>query len=103
MRDLVSTAPRRCLAFVSSGVPRVTEIDAAWDGELLRVRARSESDVAPDAGDEVVALFDDGSEWFELRALYVRARVTSVEPSGWMALTVARTNAWDYGQLRVTS
>lgn len=54
-----------------------------------------------------LSLFDEGVQFFDLRAIYIRGRVKSVEapndaPAGrtWFEVIPIKTVAWDYGTLR---
>lgn len=56
---------------------------------------------------EVVLLVNEGVQFFDLRAIYIRGRVKSVEapndaPAGrtWFEVIPIKTVAWDYGTLR---
>jgi hypothetical protein len=102
--DLVDHAPRAHLAHVEGGRPAVLPVVTQRRGQeqLVGVPAG-----APDlAGREVHVVRDDGTFWFELRALAVRGVLHPADPGPvdeglqWYVLDPGRTVAWDYGALR---
>jgi Pyridoxamine 5'-phosphate oxidase len=109
-RDLLERVPRACLAVAGEDGPQALPVMLAWqDGRYL---AAIPEDVpgGPSAGQEAVLLVDEGVHFFDLRAVYIRGRVETVEapegaPSGrsWFELLRGKAIAWDYGKLREVS
>ena len=105
--DLLGHAPRACISFAADGGPQAVPVTLAWvDGRYLAGVAADAGHV-PEPGDEVVLLVDDGVQFFDLRAVYVRGRadVTGAPPGSgddrtWFEVVPQLTVAWDYGQLR---
>lgn len=98
--DLYASAARKCLSFAVDGSASVLPVDVRRDTSGLFVRAIHAGDVVPAPGTEVVVLVDAGEEWFDLRAIYVRASVVDLGSDGWSKLDPHRTAAWDYGRIR---
>lgn len=103
-RDLLRRAPRACLAFVGDDEPSVEPVNVVFSGGryLVGMSVRP-----PAAGQEVVLLVDDGAQFFDLRAVYLRGHLQPLDapvdpPDGmfWFAVAPTREVAWDYGRLR---
>lgn len=104
MAPLLERPGRACMASVTDDDLHLTPVVPEGPDLPYRVHvARGVAQVS--AGQEVVLLVDEGIAYFELRALYVRAVVTAVEPAGSgrtdrLTLTPIKTVAWDYGKMR---
>lgn len=109
VRDLLERPPRACISFAGEHGPECAPIVLLWrDGRYL-VGVREGVVTRPASRQEVVLLVDDGIDWFDLRAIYVRGLLTPVDrPAdagagaghGWFEVVPTKTVAWDYGQLR---
>ena len=105
-QDLLERVPRASLAFASDHGPHAQPIAFVWlDGRYLA--GIPAADFQPSVDQEVVLLVDEGIQYFDLRAIYIRGRVKSVEapngaPAGrtWFEVIPLKTVAWDYGTLR---
>ena len=104
--DLLERVPRACLAFASDDGPHAQPIAFVWRGDRYFVGIPA-ADLQPGVDQEVVLLVDEGVQYFDLRAIYIRGRVKSVEapndaPAGriWFEAIPIKTVAWDYGTLR---
>jgi hypothetical protein len=106
-RDLLERIPRACLCFASDHGPQAQPIVLVWyDGRYLAGIPQN-ADRQPGSGQEVVLLIDEGVNFFDLRALYIRGRLEPAEaPRGaqashtWFEVVPLKTVAWDYGTLR---
>lgn len=103
--DLLERVPRACLAFASDDGPHAQPIAFAWrDGRyLIGIPA---ADLQPIVDQEVVLLVDEGVQFFDLRAIYIRGRVKPAEAPNaasagriWFEVIPLKTVAWDYGTL----
>lgn len=104
-RDLLERVPRAALAFADDAWPTAEPAAFALSGDRYRVGLASRAERRPVVGQEVVLLIDEGVHFFDLRAIYIRARVAAVdarERDGrfWFTLTPTKVVAWDYGRLR---
>lgn len=107
VRDLLERVPRACVAFASDAGPRVEPVTIVFkdDRFLVGMPLGAANHLA--AHQEVVLLIDDGVQFFDLRAIYVRGHV---QPLGgvqgladdffWFAVQPTRTVAWDYARMR---
>jgi len=106
-QDLLERVPRASLAFAGDYRPHAQPIAFVWrDGRYL-VGISAKADLQPAIDQEVVLLVDEGVQFFDLRAIYIRGRVKPVEapqgvPAGrtWFEVIPLKTVAWDYGTLR---
>jgi hypothetical protein len=105
-RDLLELVPRACVAFASDEGPRAEPVRVVVDNERYLVGMPSNGS-PPAVGEEVVLLIDEGTQFFDLRAVYVRGRVEPVDAAGslsedlsWFAVGPTRVVAWDYGRMR---
>ncbi len=106
MVDLLQRVPRAAIAAVGDSAPVAVPAVVVWRGDrLLAGLAARASGIVP--GQEVVVLIDEGVQWFELRAVYIRGRaVECAEPldarqcAEWFEIEPAKSVAWDYGKLR---
>lgn len=106
-RDLLERVPRACVAFAGDDGPRAELVTVLFKDERYLVGMHSSAASHPTAHDEVVLLVDEGFQFFDLRAIYVRGHV---EPLGglkglpgdffWFAVQPTRAVAWDYGRIR---
>jgi hypothetical protein len=106
-RDLLERVPRACIAFTADQGPQTEPVTVGVrDGRYL-VGMPSSAASPPIVDQEVVLIVDDGSNFFDLRAIYQRGHVQTLgeveTPAGdffWFALQPTRTVAWDYGRFR---
>ena len=106
-QDLLERVPRACLSFACDRGPQAQPVVLVWhDGRYL-VGIPQKADRKPEPDQEVVLLIDEGVHFFDLRALYIRGRVTPVEAPRqgqashtWFELVPLKMVAWDYGTLR---
>jgi hypothetical protein len=88
---------RVSVAWVVDGNVVLSRASLSREGGTLTVRVLDAP--APAPGTEVVVLSDDGSFYFDLRALVERG-AASVSDERTISLTPTVRTAWDYGQLR---
>ena len=106
-QDLLERVPRASLAFASDDRPHAQPIAFVWlDGRYLAGIPEA-TNLQPGVDQEVVLLVDEGVQFFDLRAIYIRGRVKPAEtPAGapadrtWVEVIPLKTVAWDYGTLR---
>jgi hypothetical protein len=114
-RDLLERVPRACLSFVdpdNSSRPTAEPVAFVLQDERYFVGIRPGT-MLPSIGDEVVLLIDEGLQFFDLRAIYIRGRLSSaaaesleihlaVVASGtaWFEVVPTKVVAWDYGRMR---
>ena len=106
-QDLLERVPRACMAFTSDVGPLSQPVALVWNNDRYFVGIPEDENHRPGAGDEVVLLVDEGVQFFDLRAIYVRGQVKQAGvpangPAGhvWFELMPTKTVAWDYGMLR---
>jgi len=107
VRDLLERVPRACVAFASDAGPRVEPVTVVFKDDRYLVGMPSGAANHLTAHQEVVLLIDDGVQFFDLRAIYVRGHV---QPLGgvegladdffWFAVQPTRSVAWDYARMR---
>jgi len=105
-QDLLERVPRACLSFAGDHGPHARPIAFMWrDGRYLA--GIPAADLQPSVDQEVVLLVDEGVQFFDLRAIYIRGGVKPAEtPAGapadrtWFEVIPLKTIAWDYGALR---
>ncbi len=109
-QDLLERVPRACICFADDHGPQAQPVILVWHDRRYSFGVAENVDARPSSGQEVVLLVDEGVDFFNLRALYVRGRVQSTEPPkdaptgyGWFELAPIKTIAWDYGALREVS
>ncbi len=109
-QDLLEQVPRACICFADDHGPQAQPVILVWHDGRYSFGVAEYVDARPSSGQEVVLLVDEGVDFFNLRALYVRGRVQSTEPPtdapagyGWFELAPMKTIAWDYGALREVS
>jgi hypothetical protein len=106
-QDLLERVPRASLAFAGEQGPCAQPIDLVWRDGRYFVGLVTTASSKPGADQEVVLLVDDGVQFFDLRAIYIRGTVKpSDPPTGvpadhiWFEVMPLKTVAWDYGTLR---
>ncbi len=106
-QDLLKRVPRASLAFACDRGPHAVPIAFAWREGRYFVGLLEKAEPQPDADQEVVLLIDEGVQFFDLRAIYIRGKVQlAAEPSNaptdhtWFEVVPLKTVAWDYGMLR---
>jgi hypothetical protein len=107
VRDLLERDPRSCIAFSRGDEPQTQPIAFVWRTGCYLAGISENAEHWPNPGDEVVLLIDEGLQFFELRAIYIRGRVKPVPvpeivSAGfiWFEIEPIKTVAWDYGKLR---
>jgi hypothetical protein len=107
VRDLLERVPRACVAFTSDEGPQVEPVTVLVkdDRYLVGMPSRAASHLT--IHQEVVLVVDDGSQFFDLRAIYLRGHVQPLDRSGdlpadffWFEVQPTRTVAWDYARIR---
>lgn len=106
-RDLLERVPRACAAFVSDQGPQVEPVAVLFKDDRYLVGMPPSAAGYLTAHQEVVLLVDDGVQFFDLRAIYVRGHV---HPLGgvevvagdlfWFEVQPTRAVAWDYARIR---
>jgi hypothetical protein len=106
-RDLLERVPRACLAFAIDEGPRVELVTVVFKEDRYLVGMPSSAASHLTAHQEVVLLVDDGVQFFDLRAIYVRGHVQPLggveglaDDSAWFAVQPTRSVAWDYARMR---
>lgn len=106
-RDLLDRVPRACLAFADGEGPHVEPVTLVCrEGDyLVGMHPSAAADL--EADQEAVLIIDDGVQFFDLRAIYVRGRCRPsdqlaglADDFAWFAVTPTRTVAWDYARIR---
>lgn len=107
LRDLLDRPGRAALASVRDGVPVVVPACLRWTENQWRVGVDPSHGRLPAAGDEVVLVVDEGRQFFDLRAAFVRGLGTPTEPMGqtpdeleWIEVAPTMVVGWDYGRMR---
>ncbi len=106
-QDLLRRVPRACLAIAGDDGPYALPIAFEWhDGRYFAGIPETEN-LQTAADQEVVLLIDEGVQFFDLRAIYIRGRMKPIDvprgaPAGraWFEVVPLKTVAWDYGTLR---
>ena len=106
-QDLLKRVPRASLAFANDDGPCAQPINLIWLDRRYLVGIAAPANFQPTVDREVVLLVDEGVQFFDLRAIYIRGRVKPVEmptsaPANriWFEVIPIKTIAWDYGTLR---
>jgi hypothetical protein len=106
-RDLLERVPRACVAFASDEGPQAELVTVLFKDDRYLVGMPSTAASHPTVDKEVVLLVDDGVQFFDLRATYVRGHVQPLDGMEglagdffWFALQPTRTVAWDYASIR---
>ncbi len=107
-RDLLDRVPRSCLAFTDDTGPRAEWVAVAVrdDRYFVGLRPGTADGTRMDQR-EVVLLVDDGVQFFDLRAVYIRGHTrpapatTDLTPElSWWEVRPSRVVAWDYARMR---
>jgi hypothetical protein len=106
-RDLLERVPRACVAFITDDGPYVESVTVTFKDDRYVVGIATSAASQLTSGDEVVLLVDDGVQFFDLRAIYVRGHFRPLgEAEGptsdafWFEVQPTRTVAWDYASIR---
>lgn len=106
-RDLLERVPRACVAFASDEGPQAELVTVLFKDDRYLVGMPSSTASHLTVHQEVVLLVDDGVQFFDLRAIYVRGHVqppSEVENLAddffWFEVEPTRTVAWDYARIR---
>jgi hypothetical protein len=106
-RDLLERVPRACVSFASDDGPQAELVTVHFKDDRLLVGLPSTAAAHVNVHQEVVLLVDEGCQFFDLRAIYVRGHVQP--PAGregpacnvvWFTVDPTRIVAWDYAQMR---
>jgi hypothetical protein len=107
VRDLLERVPRACVAFAGDEGPRVEPVNVVVENNRYIVGLPSSAASHPAVHQEVALLVDDGLQFFDLRAIYIRGHVRSLDgreglPDGssWFTVQPTRVVAWNYGRMR---
>ena len=104
-RDLLERAPRACIAFAHPDGPQAQPVALIWREQRCLVGFPAAATRRPGPAQEVVLLVDEGVQFFDLRAIYIRGQVQPVDPpdapagQAWFEVLPLKTVAWDYGTL----
>ena len=106
-RDLLERVPRACIAFADEYGPQAQPIQLRWNEPQCLIGIPQSASRLPSLDQEVVLLVDEGVQYFDLRAIYIRGIIQAVPPPttaasdhSWFALIPSKTIAWDYGTMR---
>jgi hypothetical protein len=106
-RDLLERVPRACIAFTSDDGPRAEPVTLRFKDDRYLVGMPSITASHLSLHEEVVLLVDDGVQFFDLRAIYVRGHVRPLVglrglagDFSWFEVQPTRTVAWDYARIR---
>ncbi len=105
-QDLLERVPRASLAFTGEHGPYAQPAALVWRDGRYFVGMVATTSSTPVADQEVVLLVDEGIQFFDLRAIYVRGHIKPVDPPvdapadrAWFEVIPLKTVAWDYGTL----
>ncbi len=108
--DLLERVPRASLAYAGDDGPCAQPIVLVWLGGRYLVGLPATATPQPTIDQEAVLLVDEGVQFFDLRAIYIRGHVKPADvPHGappnhiWFEVIPLKTVAWDYGTLREVS
>jgi len=106
-RDLLLRVPRACVAFITDDGPQAEPVNVRVKDDHCVVGIPSRAASHLTVGEEVVLVVDDGVQFFDLRAIYVRGHVQPLgeiegpnSDSFWFEVQPMRTVAWDYARIR---
>ena len=106
-RDLLERVLRACVAFADDEDPQAELVTVLFRNDRYLVGMPWCAATHTTDHDEVVLLVDEGFQFFDLRAIYVRGHVQPLgEVEGlpgdffWFVVQPTRTVAWDYGRMR---
>lgn len=105
--DVLEPHARAAIAFDRDGAAEVLPVRYVRRGEQHWIGVVREALPEPASFARAVLVLDDGSYWFELRAVTFRGRIETapVEPAGaghdlvWLSFVPIGAIAWDYGAL----
>jgi hypothetical protein len=97
---------RACISFVVGGQPRVEPAQVCYVDSRFVVAVAAGAQPGPNVT-EVSLVIDEGTLFFDLRAISVRGTPSSAPgpaDSGlaWFEVVPTKVTCWDYGRLRVT-
>jgi len=105
--DLLEGKARACIAFANEDGPQAQPVRLVWRERRYFIGVPGAAGQQPHAGQEVVLLVDEGVDFFDLRALYVRGQLQAAEMpteavagQSWFEVVPDKTVAWDYGSMR---
>lgn len=105
-RDLLERVPRACISFIHEDGPQAQPAALVWRDNRYRVGLPETEKRQPNSGQEAVLLVDEGVHFYDLRAIYIRGHLRTVEaPTDakagyvWFEVDPILTVAWDYGTL----
>jgi hypothetical protein len=105
--DLLERVPRACVAFTSDAGPQVELVTVLVKEDRYLVGMPSSAASHLTVHQEVVLLVDDGVQFFDLRAIYLRGHVQPLDGMEglvgdffWFEVQPTRTVAWDYARIR---
>lgn len=108
-RDLLQRVPRACLAYVSDDGPVAEPVRVLAKGDSYLIEFPPCATGSPTNGQEAVLVIDDGVQFFDLRAVYVRGHLAPVDADNGassdslrLELEPTRVVAWDYSRIRET-
>ncbi len=106
-RDLLDRVPRACVASASDEGPQVEPVTVLFKDDRYFVGVPSCAASHLTVHEEVVLIVDDGVQFFDLRAIYVRGHVRPLGGAEglagdffWFEVQPTRTVAWDYARMR---
>jgi hypothetical protein len=106
-RDLLERVPRGCVAFASDEGPQLEPVSVLFKDDRYLVGMPSSAASHLTVDEELVLLVDDGVQFFDLRAIYVRGHVQPLSGMEglrgdffWFEVQPTRTVAWDYARIR---
>jgi hypothetical protein len=110
VRDLLERVPRACVAFVTEAGPHVEPVTVVCKDDRFFVGLSPNAVMHLRGQTEAVLVIDDGLQFFDLRAVYVRGYLhprDGMEDNGnraddyvWFVIGPTRTVAWDYARIR---
>jgi hypothetical protein len=106
-RDLLARVPRACVAFITDDGPQAEPVTLLFKDDSYLIGMPSWAANHLTVGQEVVLVVDDGVQFFDLRAIYVRGHVEPLREmegpksdSSCFEVQPTRTIAWDYARIR---
>ncbi len=105
-RDLLERVPRACISTSGPRGPLAQPVALLWREGRYFVGIPQSAGLPPAAGQELVLLVDEGMQFYDLRAIYIRGYAQHSAPPpnapaghAWIELLPSKTVAWDYGTL----
>ncbi len=101
---MIERPARACVGFVVDGLPRIEPVRVRHEENRYLV-GFEEASMIPHPQSEAVLVVDEGTLFFDLRAVYVRGETRSADPEfedgvRWIVLKPVRVSSWDYGRMR---